>query len=247
MRLTTAVLFVLMSSTVAAAQAAPSDGPVIISQGESILSRAPDRAWLTIATEVRDSKAANARRKSAEAMTDVQAAIKAAGIPPDAIRTSAVGLVPEMQYGPGRPSVRQYVVRHQIEVRVDDLDNLADIIAAANAPKNVVINIGTPRFELKDREGVELEAVSAAVKAAMARARAMAAGAGQQIGPTIRIQQNTVSVAVPAAPAPPRPVGAAARGGGAWADAQGLAVAETPIAPGELEVRASVTVTIGIR
>jgi uncharacterized protein YggE len=160
----------------ASAQSAVTEPQVVVAQAEVILKRAPDLARVTLATEVRDGKAAEARRKSAEAMTAVQAAVKAVGISGDAIHTSGFSLVPEMTYASGKLSVRNYVVRNQIEIRIDDLDKLADVIDAANSPKNVAIAVGNPRFELKAREAAELDAVAAAVKAAKARAVAMATG-----------------------------------------------------------------------
>ena len=230
----------------AAAHAQSPDTPVVVAQGDAILKRAPDRAWIGIATEVRDGKAADARRKSAEAMTAVQAALQAAGIPANAIRTTGFTMVPEMGIGyTGSPTVRRYVVRNQIEVRVDDLDRLAEVIDAANSPKNVAITIGSPRFDLKNREAAELEAAASAVKAAMARAQAVAAGAGQALGALVRIQQGSIHVSVPGPPPAPRTFSGAGRGGGA-ADAIGEAAIETPITPGELEIRAQVTVSVAL-
>ncbi len=145
-----------------------------------------------------------------------------------------------MEYA-GRPSVRNYVVRNQIEVRVDDLDKLGDVIDAANSPKNVVITIGSPRYDLKNREAAELEASSLAVKSAMARARALAAGAGQTLGPVLKIQQGTIGMAPPPQPMfRTQTAVTGGRGGGAE-------TIETPITPGELEIRASVTLTVAIR
>src|SRR5580765_7845084 len=181
----------------ASAQGAMTEQQVVVAQAEVILKRAPDLARVTLATEVRDGKAAEARRKSAEAMTAVQAAIKAVGLAPDAIQTSGFSLTPEMEYSGGKPSVKNYVVRNQIDVRVDDLDKLADVIDAANSPKNVIITVGNPRFELKAREAAELEAVTAAVRTARARAQAMATGAGQTLGPVLKIQQGQVYVTSP--------------------------------------------------
>jgi hypothetical protein len=39
-----------------------------------------------------------------------------------------------------------------IDVRVDDLDKLANVIDAAKSPKNVIITVSNPRFELKARK-----------------------------------------------------------------------------------------------
>jgi len=223
----------------------PPDVPVVVAQGEALLKRMPDRAFLTIATEVRDGKAANARKKSAEAMTEIRAAVGTAGVPESAIRTSGFSLQPEMEYSGGKPSVRNYVVRNQIEIRIDDLDKLADVIDAANTPKNVAITVGSPRYELKDKDAAEVEALRMAVQTAMARAKTMAAGAGQTLGAVQRIQQGGVSVSMPGQPTfRAAGAGGAARGGGGAVAAE--PVMETVITPGELEIRANVTVTVQI-
>lgn len=224
----------------------PPDVPVIVAQGEALLKRMPDRAFLSIATEVRDGKAANARKKSAEAMTEIRAAVGTAGVPESAIRTSGFSLQPEMEYSGGKPSVRNYVVRNQIEIRIDDLDKLADVIDAANTPKNVAITVGSPRYELKDKDAAEVEALRMAVQTAMARAKTLAAGAGQTLGAVQRIQQGGVSVSMPGQPATFRAgaAGGLSRGGGG---AAAEPVMETVIMPGELEIRANVTVTVAIK
>ena len=234
------------------AQAAGPEPPVIVAQADAVLRKAPDVARISVSTEVRDGKAAEARRKSAEAMTAVQAAIKATGIGADAIQTSGFSLTPEMDYSGGRPSVKSYVVRNQIDVRVDDLDKLADVIDAANSPKNVVIVVANPRFELKAREAAELEAVTEAVRTARARAQAMAAGTGQTLGAVLKIQQGQVYIVSPNPPVmrvaqPLAARGGAGVGGVSPVNEPASAGVETPITPGELEVHAQVTLTIAIR
>jgi uncharacterized protein YggE len=238
-------ILVVSAASLRAQTVAP-EPSVVVAQGEAMSRRAADRAWVTMSTEVREGRAAEARRKSAEAMTAVHAALGAVGLPADAIRTTAYSLQPEIGPGyTGAPGVRRYVVRNQIEVRIDDLDKLADVIDAANAAKNVALTISNPRLELKNRETVELEVARAAVQAAMARAQAMAAGAGQSLGAIVRIQQGPVVVAAPAPPPPPRfGLGDVGRGAGGGAV---TAPVDTPFSPGELEVRAQATVTVAIK
>ncbi len=241
-----AAAFVVCVQGFASAQQTPPGPPVIVSNGEAVLKRTADRAFLTLAAEVRDGKAANARKKSAEGMTEIRAAIISAGVPDSAIRTTGYSLQPEYDYSGGRPNVRNYVVRNQVEIRIDEIDKLADVIDAANLPKNIAVTIGSPRYELKDREAAELEATRLAVQNAMARARALAAGAGQTLGPVQRIEQGSVHLVMPQ-PMYRTQMGVAgvARGGGATMAEP--APPETPITPGDLEIRANVTVTVAIK
>ena len=92
----------------AAAQLAPAGPPVIVTQGESTVKRAPDRALLSVSAETRDPKAAEARRRNAETMTSVQSALKAAGVAADAIRTVCFSLSPEMDWVNGRSTMKGY-------------------------------------------------------------------------------------------------------------------------------------------
>ena len=84
--------------------------------------------------------------------------------------------------------MRGYIVRNQIEVRVDDLDKLGAVIDAAGA--SGATSIAGLRFDLKDRAVVERDALRLAVEDAMARARAIAAGAKATLGPILRIEEQ---------------------------------------------------------
>ena len=208
--------------------------PTIVAQGEAVIKRAPDRAWLTVATETRHGRATEARQRSAEVMNDVQEAIRDAGIPADAIRTTGFALVPEINYDEGRGEIRGYVVRNRIEVRVDDLDRLGQVIDAVQTGDRTGLSIVGPRFGLQDELSAEADALRQAVQAARARAEAMAAGAGRTLGPVVRIEEH------PDVRPFPMPEMATMRMASA-------ADAETPITPGEIEVRAAVTLTAEIR
>lgn len=224
----------VLAGTVAGASAQTSALPVVVTQGEALIKRAPDRAWLTVATETRDAQAAEARRISAEAMTAVQAALKATGLAADAIRTTGYSLAPDMEWKSGRGVIKGYIVRNQIEVRVDDLDRLSDVIDAANTSRATSLSIMGPRFALKEEASVQAEALRAAVSAAMVRARAMAQGAGRSLGAITRIEEHNLG----GPSLPPQPM------------MMRMAAAEatpTPIEPGEIEVRALVTLTVELR
>jgi uncharacterized protein YggE len=211
--------------------------PSVVTAGEAVLKRAPDRAWVLVATDAHAPKPADARRLGAQAMIDVQAALKATGLAADAIRTVGYSLQPETAWNNGRATVTGYVAHNQIEVRVDDLDKLPDVFDAANTPKNVSLTIDGPRFDLKDREAVERQVLSLAVENAMARARALAEGAKVTLG-AIQSIQNQSSSSEPT-PIPMARSLAVVSGGGD--------VSATPVTPGEIEIHARVTVSIAIR
>ena len=217
------------------AQMMPPPPPAIVTQGEATVKRAPDRAWLNVATETRDPKAAEARRRNAEAMTAVQNALKNAGVKADAIRTTGYSLQPDMQWDNGRSILRGYIVSNQVEVRVDDLSTLPDVLDAVNSPKGVALTVNGPRFDLKDEKSAQNEALRLAVESAMSRAQAIAAGAKRTLGQIVRIEDQNVG------PIMAKPMQVTAMRASV---AQDVA---TPITPGEIEVHAQVSLTVELK
>jgi uncharacterized protein YggE len=216
------------------AQTPVSSQPVIITQGEAVLKRAPDQAFLPVATAQRETQPVEARRRSAETMTAVQAALKAAGVPADAIRTTGYSLTPDNEWVGGRSTIRGYVARNQIEVSVDNLDRLPAVIDAVNVSRTAGLSIIGPRFELKNRQAAENEALQRAVELAMERARAVSIGARRTVGPVVRIEAHAVD-------GMPRPMPMMERMAASRQDTP------TPITPGEIEIRGTVTLTVEIR
>lgn len=229
-RLAIAVVGLVAIASVAQAQSAPPDPPAIVTRGQASVKRAPDQAFVAIAAEARAATPADAQRTAAQSMTAVQAALAKAGIPADAIKTIGYSLQPDMEYVNGRGRVRGYITRNQIEVRVDNLDRLGPVLDAAGA--SGATSMAGLRFDLKDRVAVEREALRLAVQDAMARARAIAAGAGATLGPILKIDEQGEMPS----PVPYMAMRAAA-----------AEAVQTPVSPGEVEIRAQVTLTVGIK
>jgi uncharacterized protein YggE len=212
----------------------PQPVPVIVTTGEAIVKKAPDRAWVSIGAESRARTAQEAQKLNTDAMTAVIEKIKAAGIAADAIQTTGYNLQPEFDYRDGKQTLRGYVARNQVQVRVDALATTGDVIAAAVSTG--ATNVSGVRFDLKDRDSVERQAISAAVRDARRRADSAASGAGVAIDRIIRIEeQRADEIDGPR----PMPVQMAMR-----AEALQAAV---PIEAGEIEVRARVTLTAAIK
>jgi uncharacterized protein YggE len=220
----------------AAAQAPPAlrEPPVIVTTGEGVVKTAPDRVWVSIAAESRARNPRDAQRTNADAMTAVLGRLKGAGVPADAIRTSGYDLQPEFDYSDGRQTLRGYVARNAIEVRVDDIAKVGEILDVAVG--SGATSVSGVRFDLKDRTGVEREALKRAVADARARGDAAASGAGVAIDRVLRIEEQRAALP------DPRPM-MMMRRESMVADASSA----PPITPGELEVRAVVTMTASIR
>ena len=117
--------------------------------GEGVVKRAPDRAWVTIAAESRAKTPGEAQKLNADAMSAVMQKLKGVGLPAEAIRTAAYELRPEFDYANNRQTLRGYVARNAVEVRVDDLPKLGEVLdVAVGAGATSVSGI---RFDLKDR------------------------------------------------------------------------------------------------
>jgi len=206
--------------------------PVVVTTGEGVVKLAPDRVWVSIAAESRAKSPKEAQRANADAMKAVLDRMKALGLPADAIRTSGYDLQPEFDFANGKQTLRGYVARNSVEVRVDDISRAGDVLDAAVS--SGATNVSGVRFDLKDRSTPEREALRSAVADARGRADAAAAGAGMKVDRVLRIEEHR------AMSPEPRPMMMARQS--MVADA-----GTPPIAPGEIEVRVSVSLTSSIR
>ena len=223
-----ALLSLLLCSPAVFAQTPES--PQVVVTGEGIVKATPNQALINIGAESRSKVSKDAQQRNAEAMTAVQQKIAAFGIPKDAIKTTALDLQMEFDYANGRQTPRGYVARNTIEVRVDELAKVGDVLDAAVASGAATIH--GLRFDVKDRDNLEKTALQNAVQNAMGKARAIAAGAGRAIDRIIRIEEEMIGG---------RPEPMVRQFSMAKADAA------TPVAVGEIEIRAQVRLSAAIK
>jgi uncharacterized protein len=229
------VVILLGSASAAIAQPAAPAEPVVVVSGEGLVKATPDRAWAMFGVESRSKQPRDAQAQNARAMTSVQERLVAAGLPKDAIRTLAYDVTLESDWVNGRQVPRGYVARNTIEVRIDDLARTGEIIDIAIA--NGANHVHGVRFDLKDRESLEREALKRATVDARARAEAVAAGAGSAVGRVLRVEE-------PARGLTPMPVSAPMMREMAQ-DSRAAPV--TPVVAGEIEIRASVVLTATLK
>jgi len=234
-RLANLLLVLWLVPSVVSAQQTPSTPPepVVVVVGEGQVTAVPDRAWISVGAESRAPSPREAQKRNTDLMRPVQEKLRAAGLPADAIRTTGYDVQYEWDFVNGKRVGRGYVARNTIEVRIDMVDRVGEYLEIAVGSGATSLN--GIRFDMKDQAKLEREALRLAVSDARSKAEAAAAGAGRAIDRIVRIDEQGG-----AAPPVPMPYLRAA--------AQSAAAdAAPPIAAGQLEIRARVSLTAALK
>ncbi len=204
----------------------------IVVNGTGEASARPDVAVIAAGVVVQADTASAALADNTRAMNAVLEQLSAAGLAAEDVQTSQFSVTPlyeQRRPDPDTvepPRIVGYQVSNQVTAQVRDLDRLGAILdALVRAGAN---SINGPWFEIADPKQLQGAARDAAVADAVARAERYAAAAGVRLGEIISIEEG-------GSYAPPRPM----------MRAEAMA-ADVPIAPGQTEVSASVTMVFAI-
>ena len=216
----------------AAASAQPASQPdVVVTTGVATVQRAPDRAFITVTVETRAKTPRDAQRLNAEAMTAVQQRLEQARVPKEALRTQGVDLQQEFDFSGGKRVPQDFAARNAIDVRVDEIGRVGELLDVA--VQGGATSLGGVRFDLRDRDTAEREALRLAVADGRARADAAAAATGRAVDRVIKVEDERESGGQM-----PRPM---------LAMAKGAEPATTPVEPGLIEIRARVRLTAALK
>lgn len=221
---------------VPAAAQTPPPSPLhdlVIASGEGVVKRAPDQAFVTVASEARSRQPAEAQAQNATVATAIRRRLAEFTLAADAIRTVGLDMQPQFDWANGKQTLRGYVATNVIEVRLDDVSRVGDVVDAVVAAG--ATRVTGVRFTLKDMAGAEREALRLASAAALGRARAMADGVSRGVDRVVRLDE-TGSAAVP----PPAPMMMRSM-------AQAADAPVTPVTAGDVEVRVTVTLHASLR
>lgn len=151
--------------------------------GEGEASAAPDMASFSTGVVAAGKTAEEALAANSKAMTDLVAAIKAAGIEERDIATDAFSIMPQYSQPPQNsreaPKLTGYEVRNSVTVRIRDLNRvgaLLDRMVQAGANQ-----AGGLRFALADTTQLKEKARLAALKDAQAQAKSLSEAAGVRL------------------------------------------------------------------
>lgn len=206
-------------------------GPRLLTAvGSSEVRVRPDQALVRLGVETEAKTAAEAREQNAARVVGVVNALKALGIPQRQIETSVFQIYPIRRFEDeprrGEPPIVGYRVVNVVTVRTEELDLAPRVIdESVEAGANRVENID---FLLKDENAARQRALKQAVGVARENAVAMAGEIGVRLIQVQSVQQGGVRVVRPPS---------AARAGAFEARVP------TPIFPGDVTVKASVTLT----
>jgi uncharacterized protein YggE len=223
-------VLVLVASTAQSQQGGNRPRPPSITvNGEATISAEPDQAQIDIGVVTQARTAPEASKENAERLTRVSAEIKKLLGKDDEVKTSSYSLTPNFRYPQGgKPEIVGYTASNTVRIKSGRLDQVGRLIdAAMQAGAN---NVNRLVFTLKNEQAAQLEALRMASAKAKVKAEAIAGSLGLKIVRISAVTEGERTV---------QPVfrqAMAARG-------EALAAAPTPVEPGTVEIRSTVTLT----
>ncbi len=210
----------------------PSKVHYVRATGEATVTARPDRAQVSIGAITQASTAQAAATANATQTTQVIDAIKKTLGEAGELKTTGYSIQPQYQYTAGRsPKITGYQASNTVLIVVNDLSLLGKVIdAASDSGAN---NINGVSFSLKDETHVRNQA--------LAEAAAKARAAAESIAKALNVHVVGVLQAETAQVPTFRPL---SRSFAAMAAPQAM---PTPIEPGDLDIQATVTVTLEVQ
>ena len=200
--------------------------PSVTVNGEAMISAEPDQAQIDIGVVTQARNAPEASKENAERLSRVLAEVKKILSKGDEVKTSGYSLTPNYRYPQGgKPEIVGYTASNIVRIKTNTLDLVGRLIdTSMQAGAN---NINRLVFTLKDEQAAQLEALRQASAKAKVKAEAIAASMGLKIVKISSIMEGERSI---------QPI--------YRARAESLAAqAPTPVEPGTVEVRSTVSLT----
>ncbi|HTK39177.1 MAG TPA: SIMPL domain-containing protein [Pyrinomonadaceae bacterium] len=224
-------IFLILLAPMAVAQdiTAEKFPPSIRTNGDAIVTAKPDRAEIDIGVITQAGSSQIAVLQNAQKLETVLTQLKNILGPGANIKTISYSLSPNYRYpsGGGEPTITGYTATNVVRVTLDDLTQVGKVIDAATS--SGANRIQSLHFTLKDSQSVEAQALTQAAAEARKKADALAAALDLRIIRVLSVSESSPAVV------PVRDV--------AYARAE---TASTPIEPGTIEVRASVSLVVEI-
>ena len=203
--------------------------------GQGKTMAAPDIAILRVGIEAQEATVAEAQVEAVEAMDGVMKALTDSGVAEKDIQTQYFNIRQVTRWDDVKSEniVIGYRVTNMVSAKIRDIDKTGTIIDVVAAAGGDLTRIDSIDFSIDDPRGYYDEARQEAVADARAKAEQLADLAGVSLGQPTYISEGAQS---------PPPI---YRGDGIYYD-EAMAMPETSISPGEMEVSLTVQVCYAI-
>lgn len=192
-----ALILFLGVTTPKLALAKPSETGSLQVTGSAVVTGTPDIAYITVGVETKDASAELAAQENARLMNEVFSSLKSRGLTDQELTTSGYNIYSSTQTQ-NRGTTEEvtfttYHVVNKITITTKDLLGVGEFIdTAVKAGANQVHGI---RFDIENKQDLQLQALELAVKQAMNKAAIMAAAAEITLGGITSINENYSSYA----------------------------------------------------
>ncbi|HSU32193.1 MAG TPA: SIMPL domain-containing protein [Bryobacteraceae bacterium] len=229
----TAVACFLLTTSVIGAEELAKAPHVVRASGDATVTAAPDRARISIGVQNQAATAQQASSQNAAQTTRVLQVIRQALGSAGEVKTENYSVSPQYRYPKdGSPAkIVEYRATNTVQVTIDDLSLAGKVIDAAT--QSGANNVEGISFQLKDEGAVRSQALAEAAVKARASAEAIAKALNLHVVGVLQAEAS-------GGPPPIRPMMRAMAAGGESAPS-------TPVEPGNLEIHASVTVTLQVQ
>jgi uncharacterized protein YggE len=223
------LILVLFAAQIAAQERTEKLPPSIQTSGEAVVTAKPDRAQIDVGVVTQADNSQTAVAQNAEKLEATLSRLRALlGANAD-IKTISYSVSPNYRYPRegGEPTITGYTATNIVRVTLDDLTRVGNVIdTATQAGANRIQNL---QFTLKDEQNVQAQALREAAVKARRKAETLASALNLKVVRVLSVVESSPTVI------PVRDV--------SFARAE---AASTPIEPGTIEVRATVTFTVEI-
>ena len=204
--------------------------PSIEATGEAVVHVKPDSAEIDVGVVSQAQKAEVAANENAKQLTTVLGDLKRVLGPRAEIETISYSLHPNYRYPKegGTPEVVGYTANNVVRVRLGDLTLAGKVVDTAT--QSGANRIQRLQFRLKNERIPRARALQDAAISARSQAEAMASALGVRIKRVLSVKENAV----------------VSRSFEPQLMARTDTAVSTPVEPGTIEIRASVTLTLEI-
>jgi uncharacterized protein YggE len=223
------LILVLFAAQITAQERTEKLPPSIQTSGEAVVTAKPDRAQIDVGVVTQADTSQTAVAQNAEKLEATLSRLRSLlGANAD-IKTISYSVSPNYRYPRegGEPTITGYTATNIVRVTLDDLTRVGNVIdTATQAGANRIQNL---QFTLKDEQNVQAQALREAAVKARRKAETLASALNLKVVRVLSVVESSPTVI------PVRDVSYAR-----------TEAASTPIEPGTIEVRATVTFTVEI-